>query len=345
MVVGGSSSVGVITALIQSCISICQAETLQLQYKKDVAEIMVLLIDLLCQKKTWTGLLYTENGGGSSISWRLHDALKDICFCLQAATTEESSWRSVVAEFLADRNLAGELRSAKQALSDVVATKLKLQQSVLIDEQMTTMSVTFSKILNDPSFIDPSRTKKQDIDDALEDCFIETSTSTFNTTSSLSDHAAVDVPIIDKSQLEYEEDRRYFLGKGSFAEVYRGTYQGETVAVKIVNAFVHVKNSSRKMFVEELQIMYACSIHPNIAQLRGYSAPLDVTQKPLIVLELVDDTLYNLVHNEKHQICMVDLLQLVKGVASAVEFLHLQGIIHHDIQHPCRLYPYDCKGN
>ena len=57
-------------------------------------------------------------------------------------------------------------------------------------------------------------------------------------------------------------------------------------------------------------------------------------ERPLIVMELMDDTLYEVLHYKKEEtpLSVSKKLAILHDIARALEFIHLQGIVHHDVK-------------
>lgn len=78
------------------------------------------------------------------------------------------------------------------------------------------------------------------------------------------------------------ENKKYFLGKGAFAEVYRGTIFNETsvqLAIKIVSRGIIQKfggnfDKMRKYLENELNILKEIN-HKNIVQLKDFSQTIN----------------------------------------------------------------------
>jgi serine/threonine protein kinase len=100
---------------------------------------------------------------------------------------------------------------------------------------------------------------------------------------------------------------------------------------------------------QEAEVLARVGIHPNILQLYGFDLPGNdggdgpifnkQDRRPPLVLELMDTTLSTVLHG--HADGGVDqspppsaaaMVGWMKGIASALEFLHLQGIVHGNIK-------------
>jgi serine/threonine protein kinase len=172
---------------------------------------------------------------------------------------------------------------------------------------------------------------------------------------------------IDRSKLRFSTGRGHLLGSGSFGDVYSGFYKGEKVAIKRIRITAVLENEddgdgevdeevgdrrrqSLAVFLarlrEEALVMARVGIHPNILHLYGIDLVGDAgggpaTNKldllrPILVLELMDATLYAVLHgnadNGQRPLASSHMVGWMKGIASALEFLHLQGIVHGNIK-------------
>jgi serine/threonine protein kinase len=66
--------------------------------------------------------------------------------------------------------------------------------------------------------------------------------------------------------MRYEVDRDKKIGIGFFSDVYRGTWRGRTVAIKVL-----AESTPRKLFIREIGIWKALH-HPNVLPLYGASS-------------------------------------------------------------------------
>lgn len=128
------------------------------------------------------------------------------------------------------------------------------------------------------------------------------------------------------------------VGSGRGAEVYRGRFNGQLVAVKEVpsNSMLDPGCSKRREFETELRIFQQLAklSHPNLVRFIGYFQP-----PPLrLVTEFCGGgTLYDLLHTSE-QVVLVwpQRLAICSQIASAMEFLHGADprIIHRDLKSP-----------
>lgn len=119
------------------------------------------------------------------------------------------------------------------------------------------------------------------------------------------------------------------LGRGGFGVVYRGEWDGETVAIKQLNVSDFPGKNEREFLKEALTMSKSHS--PNIVQLLGtciYKHPY-----ALVTQYLTGGSLYHLLHSEKvppWEIRMNIILDVVSGLG----YLHSKDIIHRDLKCP-----------
>jgi tRNA A-37 threonylcarbamoyl transferase component Bud32 len=129
--------------------------------------------------------------------------------------------------------------------------------------------------------------------------------------------------VIDFAQVDIVEK----IGEGGFAAVYRGTYKGAEVAVKVMQ--------SMEVTVEEITA-FACEIsvaaklqHPNIVRVHGLCvSPPDLS----IVSELCGrGNLYEMLQ-DVGQWAFARKLDAMLQITQGLAYLHAEGHIHRDIK-------------
>ena len=101
--------------------------------------------------------------------------------------------------------------------------------------------------------------------------------------------------------------------------------------VDLVKMSEREKSRQIRRIQAEAVVMSRACIHPNITQLLGCRAVLNKNERPLLAMELMDTNLFMALHDGKIP-SFSKRLDLLKGVASALEFLHVRGIVHQDIK-------------
>ncbi|VDK74254.1 unnamed protein product [Litomosoides sigmodontis] len=132
---------------------------------------------------------------------------------------------------------------------------------------------------------------------------------------------------VKHEQIEYDE----LLGEGAMSAVYRGTFRDDgrekEVAVK-----VHKGRSSGRETVEEIcreaRIIRRLE-HPNVIRLYGIA----ISKEPVILLMelLKDGSLDALLVTKGSTLSIREKLYFCLDIASGLEFLHHNGVIHRDI--------------
>ncbi|CAD8154103.1 unnamed protein product [Paramecium pentaurelia] len=106
------------------------------------------------------------------------------------------------------------------------------------------------------------------------------------------------------------------IGEGSFGQVYKGNYNGQEVAVKII------QNS----FLSEISILGKID-HPNIIRLLK---EFKFGNMSYLVMEYCSGgTLKDYIQKKLTE---DEIIGIMRSLLSAVEYLHAQGIIHRDIK-------------
>ena len=124
------------------------------------------------------------------------------------------------------------------------------------------------------------------------------------------------------------------IGRGSFGVVYHATLYGiGDVAVKRLSLSV-LRNSEKKAFITELNVLSQLGDHTNIIKLYGYTL-----SPPCVIMELAkknslyhliyeDDTIENIaaINHDKYR------MKIAFGVANALAQLAKCGIVHGDVK-------------
>jgi serine/threonine protein kinase len=134
------------------------------------------------------------------------------------------------------------------------------------------------------------------------------------------------------------------LGAGAYGEVFRGTWKGTEVAVKVMHTG-NVTNEMKASFVDEMRLMNSLR-HPNVVLFMGASSK---PPKMCILMEFMPlGSLHEVLHNELIAAIPPALqLRIALGAAKGMHFLHssgtktrryyeglmlLIGIVHRDLK-------------
>jgi len=134
--------------------------------------------------------------------------------------------------------------------------------------------------------------------------------------------------IITSTTLSSYRDLR-LIGRGGMAEVYSATSpKSKPVAIKVLRATLSSDEQFRKRFMREAQIVSGLE-HPNIVRVTDFG---DENGAYYIVMELLSGPdLSHLIKQEK-QITLPKTVNLLRGVADALDYAHQQGLVHRDIK-------------
>ncbi|KAG4146857.1 hypothetical protein ERO13_D05G185300v2 [Gossypium hirsutum] len=133
-----------------------------------------------------------------------------------------------------------------------------------------------------------------------------------------------DVWEIDTSLLKYESK----LASCSYGDLYKGTFYGQGVAIKVLR-MEHLNENLRREFTQEVNIMRKIQ-HKNVVQFFGAcTTPPNLC----IVTEFMSGgSIYDLLHKQKSGFKLPLLLKLAIDVSEGMSYLHQNGIMHRDLK-------------
>jgi len=141
-------------------------------------------------------------------------------------------------------------------------------------------------------------------------------------------HMQVKLTIIDKKKLLITNaDLQRPIGKGGFGIVYKGKWEGASVAIKRLH-LSEMTAETVKEFKREATIMASVN-HPNT--LRLYGVCLDSGSYSLVTPLMRKGSLYRLLHNGR-KLAWNLRYQLSRDIACGLSYLHSRNILHHDVK-------------
>lgn len=127
----------------------------------------------------------------------------------------------------------------------------------------------------------------------------------------------------------YEVDRQEKIGIGFFSNVYRGSWHGRTVAIKVL-----VNETPRKLFIREVEIWKSLN-HPNVLELYGASSTTAEPPWFLVSPYCPNGSLVGYLQNlpgKSPDPPGVDLLAMIHEIARGMAYLHGRGVLHGDLK-------------
>ncbi|MFN8384488.1 MAG: serine/threonine-protein kinase [Anaerolineales bacterium] len=120
------------------------------------------------------------------------------------------------------------------------------------------------------------------------------------------------------------------IGRGGMAEVYSatGSTKRKEVAIKILHAALAGDEQFQKRFVREAEIVSGLD-HPNIVRVMDYGRENNAYY---IVMELLSGPDLNSLLKQEKQLSLPKTVDLLRGIADALDYAHQRGLVHRDIK-------------
>jgi tRNA A-37 threonylcarbamoyl transferase component Bud32 len=123
------------------------------------------------------------------------------------------------------------------------------------------------------------------------------------------------------------------IARGGMAEVYTGTHETfGRVAVKVMRGLLERDSDQLARFQREAEVIEDLR-HQNIVQMLEYAV---VDESPYLVMEYIPGpslaSYLNKLHGNKQRLPIGIVAQILKSMASALDYAHLKGIVHRDIK-------------
>jgi tRNA A-37 threonylcarbamoyl transferase component Bud32 len=120
------------------------------------------------------------------------------------------------------------------------------------------------------------------------------------------------------------------IGRGGMAEVYSATSpkSRKAVAIKVLRAALAEDEQFRKRFMREAQIVSGLE-HPNIVHMSDFGNEDNVYY---IVMDLLSGPDLNSLLRTEKQLSLSKTVDLLRGIADALDYAHQNGLVHRDIK-------------
>lgn len=117
------------------------------------------------------------------------------------------------------------------------------------------------------------------------------------------------------------------IGSGGFGDIHSAKWDGKDVAVKKLRV-QRVSKKRLDQFVDEIKVFYQLE-HKNIVKFHGACIK---TPNLCIVMELMEDSLFDKLHVNEHQFSINNKLFMVKEMSCGLQYLHSKEVAHCDIK-------------
>jgi serine/threonine protein kinase len=123
------------------------------------------------------------------------------------------------------------------------------------------------------------------------------------------------------------------IARGGMAEVYTGTHESfGRIAVKVMRGLLEKDSDQLARFQREAEVIEDLR-HQNIVQMLEYDV---VDESPYLIMEYIPGpslaAYLKRLQDKKQQLPIGIVAQILKSMASALDYAHLKGIVHRDIK-------------
>ena len=126
---------------------------------------------------------------------------------------------------------------------------------------------------------------------------------------------------ITKREVDIEEK----IGIGYFSDVYKGSWRGMVVAIKMLTP-----TTPRELFVHGVEIWETLS-HPNVLELFGSSSTSGEPPWFFVTPYIKHGSLVKYLKTVGHH-SQANLLKMIYEVALGMAYLHERGVLHGDLK-------------
>ncbi|XP_065213189.1 ephrin type-A receptor 4a-like [Planococcus citri] len=118
-----------------------------------------------------------------------------------------------------------------------------------------------------------------------------------------------------------------FIGKGGFGNVHLGCFGGQTLAFKYASKL----QENDEQLLNEVEIMQNLN-HPHILKLIGKVIADDGSSLVAVIFEFMRyGDLWNMIRKPNYVLSQVILTRMCRDIASGMEYLAENGIVHRDL--------------
>ncbi|KAH7278386.1 hypothetical protein KP509_38G038900 [Ceratopteris richardii] len=118
------------------------------------------------------------------------------------------------------------------------------------------------------------------------------------------------------------------VASGSFGDLYKGTYCGQDVAIKLLKS-EKLSNQIEREFSQEVFIMRKVR-HKNVVQFIG--ACTKASRFCIVTEFMAGGSLYDCLHKQNRSFKLPKLLRFALDIAKGMDYLHQNNIIHRDLK-------------
>jgi surface protein len=306
--------------------------------EKLLSRILLLIQEPRFHKKTWEGKLlrcrfaYDDAVTLKDFSEKLTYLAGDLGVVLQLSATVE-------------------LREIKDSRATSIKEALEIigRQDLLTGHvSMEAIKAELDKVIQSTNSLGLVVTDQVDLStSSIPSPTKPSSTSTKDTTFKVvvkanNEDVKTHITAVNFTRLEFDEETSEQLGQGSFGAVYACMYKNKPAALKQLSRTLgQVKDPTLLRALKKEALIMQCVSHPNIIEFLGASL-----ERNILILELaigsLDDVLYDSSWVPKGPIKAATVgppvrslewkLDVVRDVANALRYLHVNNIIHRDIK-------------
>ncbi|KAI8764536.1 serine/threonine-protein kinase mos [Biomphalaria glabrata] len=122
------------------------------------------------------------------------------------------------------------------------------------------------------------------------------------------------------------------IGKGAFGQVYKGLLHGRPVAIKVVQK--RRGSGIHREILQAERLAFSMNLrHENIVNVLGVNMCEGSRGDALIVMELVSTrTLQSVLDDVNRDISLMDRLRFASEIARAIDYLHVNNVVHLDVK-------------